>query len=285
MKNLLLLVLLSLAYFHMVAQAIQFTDLNLKSYLVNEMCVDLNNDGIYDSNVDINNDNEVQYSEAEAVADLKIDDLYNEYYIKSIQEISFFTNLQRLTLFSNDSLEYISGLGLESLVHFWLDGSVYTLTHIDLSDLVNLVVLKIEGPMALDYLNIQNDSYPSEYFSLFYTENIQFACVDSIAAEYNEVAWHMAAGETPTINCEPTAIRIEKDKNSIVIFPNPARDLIEMQSVETIERLAFFDLQGQIQMVVGKGIHSIDVSGLKPGIYIIQIKTADNLVFRKLVKE
>lgn len=58
-----------------------------------------------------------------------------------------------------------------------------------------------EDVFDIDYLNLKNGSFASNTFSLFYSENIQYACVDSIAAEYNEVQQHIAIGETLSINC------------------------------------------------------------------------------------
>ena len=88
---------------------------------------------------------------------------------------------------------------------------------------------------------------------MVYTENIQFVWVESIAAEYNEVAWHTAAGNTPAINCEPSSINHETPASSIALFPNPVREVISLQTIEMIDKVIFFNLQGQIQKEVNNG--------------------------------
>ena len=67
--------------------------------------------------------------------------------------------------------------------------------------------------MDIEYLNLKNGNHPDGIFSLFYTENIKEACVDTFAAEYNEVAWHMAKdGVLDTVCVDNTSI--EKSGNN-----------------------------------------------------------------------
>lgn len=49
------------------AQIVNIPDANFKNALINTICADTNGDGSSDSDVDFNNDGEIQVSEAEAV--------------------------------------------------------------------------------------------------------------------------------------------------------------------------------------------------------------------------
>jgi len=90
----------------MQAQIVDIPDANFKFQLVNTLCVDANLDQIPESDVDTNNDGEIQVSEAEAVTggllvpwgfidpvSTKIDDLTG---------IESFVNVQLLSIFGND---------------------------------------------------------------------------------------------------------------------------------------------------------------------------------------
>ena len=55
-------------------QNLVFTNANLKTYLLTENSVDLNGDGLADAMIDLNNDNEIQLSEALLVEHLVISD-------------------------------------------------------------------------------------------------------------------------------------------------------------------------------------------------------------------
>ncbi len=268
------------------AQNVPFSDINLKNYLLQKNCIDTDGDGMYDATADLNNDNEIQISEAESILELKIDDLYREYYIKSIQDIAYFKNLKILKIFANDSLEYIANLDLDSLTLFWLDGSGYSLTSLDISDLQQITNLRIEGPMNLSYLNIQNGSYASSYFSLFYTEQIQSACVDSIAAEYDEVVWHMVAGVLPQTACTPVNNRNVFLSNEFQIAPNPTTGNLNIEAKNLqISQISVFDAYGKLYLEFENSSSPINISHLPTGIYFIKITSDKGFFSQKIIKQ
>ena len=63
---------LSLGTLTLGAQTVVITDAVLKNKLVSTSCADFNDDGIYDGDVDTNNDGEIQVSEAQVVLRLKL---------------------------------------------------------------------------------------------------------------------------------------------------------------------------------------------------------------------
>lgn len=77
---------------------VNIPDIHFKYALVNYNVVDLNGDGLGDIPVDLNNDLEIQVSEAELVPNLLLDDLTN---IESLRGIESFTSL--LALFCRDT--------------------------------------------------------------------------------------------------------------------------------------------------------------------------------------
>ena len=84
-------------------------------------------------------------------------------------------------------------------------------------------------------------------------------------------------------NTSNTAEIIET--NQLDLFPNPATDIIDLRVWDSceIEELNIYTINGQRIMSGNK--NRWDISGLQPGIYLIQVKTCDNIVVKKLVKQ
>ena len=99
----------------MSAQIVNIPDANFKSRLVSGNVTDTNGDGILDSNVDTNNDGEIQVSEAEAVDNL----VFFGGQITSIVGIEAFVNLERLDCSYNninENLDFSTMPNLKSLI-------------------------------------------------------------------------------------------------------------------------------------------------------------------------
>nr|WP_321228192.1 T9SS type A sorting domain-containing protein [uncultured Psychroserpens sp.] len=94
------------------SQTITFTDLEFKNYLVNEICADLDNDTYVDSDVDSNNDGEIQVSEAQAVFLLEINQNCNATILDGLSE---FSNLNEFRCINSNvinlNLEFITQIG------------------------------------------------------------------------------------------------------------------------------------------------------------------------------
>ena len=134
MKNLFLSLIFLLAFTVCNAQIVNIPDANFKNALVNSNCVDTNGDGIGDSDADLNNDGEIQVSEAEAVLNLHVD-FQN---INSLEGIQSFTNLELLDCKFNQltSLDVSQNTNLELLFCY-----SNQLTSIDVSQNPNLELL------------------------------------------------------------------------------------------------------------------------------------------------
>lgn len=270
-------------------QIINFTDMELKQFLINELCVDTTDNGISFSNdldVDLNNDNEIQISEALSVQFLELDDFADGYSIKSLQDINSFSNLKYLKILSLDSVVEISNLNLDSLKTLWIGSSV-SLKSVDISSLHGLSKdLRIEDIDTLDYLNLQNGSVPN-YFSLFYSEHIHYACVDNIASEYDEVAWRMISG-TPTINnCSTLTANISIHHNQgIKIFPNPTRENVTITASFLFDNIQLYSLNGDLVKQWSSIDNTIDVKTVTPGVYFLFLESSKNNkhAFKRLIK-
>lgn len=82
----------------------------------------------------------------------------------------------------------------------------------------------------------------------------------------------------------------EKDAISLSdfsIYPNPASNVLNVRSFNTVaDAVVLRDVAGKV--VLNKNLtnsnESFDISNLKPGIYLVQIQTGNNLLTQKLVK-
>ena len=77
-----------------------------------------------------------------------------------------------------------------------------------------------------------------------------------------------------------------KKTPEIQIFPNPASGYLQLSSVENISSLEVFNLLGQRFITVKNPASStLDISNLKPGIYLIKIRQTESEMSFRFVKE
>lgn len=75
-------------------------------------------------------------------------------------------------------------------------------------------------------------------------------------------------------------------KDSISIYPNPARHVLHVESsVIAIESIKIYDLNGRLVLEKGIVDNLINVSQLQQGTYILEIETIVGVLKKKLVKE
>jgi hypothetical protein len=73
-------------------------------------------------------------------------------------------------------------------------------------------------------------------------------------------------------------------QSGIVLYPNPVKDVLHIQSSATIEQATIYDLSGRIVRQV-QMTNDISVQDLAKGVYVIKIETKKGLEVRKIVKE
>lgn len=73
----------------------------------------------------------------------------------------------------------------------------------------------------------------------------------------------------------------------VAIFPNPAESVLSVSADEPMEYLSIFDLTGREVMHLSAADTRLDVplEGLTGGVYIIRIKTSDNQIVKKFIKQ
>ena len=77
-------------------------------------------------------------------------------------------------------------------------------------------------------------------------------------------------------------------KNSLVIAPNPAKDVINIGGVNSNSNLFIFDMLGRLVLKTSlndSNSPSINISNLTQGTYMIQVASGQDIYYHKLVKQ
>lgn len=79
----------------------------------------------------------------------------------------------------------------------------------------------------------------------------------------------------------------EREKSKISMYPNPAQDQLYVEHHENVEQLSILDATGK--RVFQSNPHqqnvSVDVSGLRKGVYFVEINTGEEVYHQQFVKE
>ena len=279
MKKIVIPVFLSLVNFYSYSQTLQFNDTELKNYLLNENCVDLDSNGIGNITADLNNDNEIQVSEASSITSLDI--TTNSYNITSISDLSQFQNLEKLVIVANISSVTLNSQSLQDIrindcgVHY-----------IDVSNVPNLKEIRFES-LWLKYLNLKNGSAAS-YLSLFYSNVDSLICVDSIQLEYNQVLTYVFDSTKITYNCIATHTNSINNlsHSELKLYPNPVSSYLQFKPNKNIQISTYkiFNNIGQ-EIDSGKiGLYRVNTKDLKSGLYIIKLVTNKGVLTKRFLK-
>jgi hypothetical protein len=75
------------------------------------------------------------------------------------------------------------------------------------------------------------------------------------------------------------------DNNSLSIFPNPVKDVLNINYDKAISQIDVYDVNGKRVKTFTTVNGTINISDLSNGVYMLNMQTEDGLVIRKIVKE
>jgi Secretion system C-terminal sorting domain/Lectin C-type domain len=82
-----------------------------------------------------------------------------------------------------------------------------------------------------------------------------------------------------------TTVLEQTIESQISLFPNPVKDIVEIQTILDIKELTLLSIDGKLIKILIPS-KTIDLTGVSKGIYFIQITTTDNkIVTKKIVKD
>ena len=135
------------------------------------------------------------------------------------------------------------------------------------------------------YVNNELVAQNTKEFSHSLNKNDVF-CVEVVAL-YNGMT---SVGLVKTTSSEEDETAVQENLNaaSLNIYPNPANDVIYIESGRNVEKVTIYDIYGR-QQVAETPSHqdnlTIDVANLNSGIYFIQIKTEKENIVKRFIKE
>ena len=170
-------------------------------------------------------------------------------------------------------------------------------------------------PKDLQFTIIRNTAFGTVYlkgqplgvgdhFTMFdvYASDVEYTNTDPNAL-YDYFTFTVSDGQggffgTPRFNikmnpnAEPSSVSGVTEASDMLLFPNPATRQVTMEFRQPVQgrvEVALLNLQGQLLKrnafdQVGEKVQ-LDMSGLPAGLYLVQVKTGQGMVVKKLVKE
>lgn len=232
--------------------------------------------------IDSNGDGEIQTDEAFRVGRLFV----NNSAISSLEGIQSFTNLEVLSCAGNQLTELdLSGLNLLGS----LNCSQNQLATLDLSE-THVQTLSCSNNV-LTYINLKNgvDYYiPAEFPGFWNNNPLQYVCADSfdLQAIDDTLSLSMITGVAVVTDCS-LGINEQTANGGISIYPNPADDIVNIQSASVLRSVGVFDIGGRkiFSQTIGGDDARIDLSRFQSGIYILRITAADGEKILKIIKK
>jgi len=128
---------------------------------------------------------------------------------------------------------------------------------------------------------------PTENLNFSSVENTDFAVYTAEAYTYsvldNNILFDLSLFREP-IALQDALATTENDQKNINIYPNPAKDYINIINVKhQIEKVVIFDLSGK--QMISDNKQRINVSKLPSGVYLLSVKTEDGLKNFKFIKQ
>ena len=75
------------------------------------------------------------------------------------------------------------------------------------------------------------------------------------------------------------------ENNKLQIYPNPAKNIIHIKNNSEIEKITIFDYLGKEILTQTQNINEVNVENLSKGIYLIEIHSENEKVYKKFIKE
>lgn len=195
MKKLYITIVFLLGFYFSQAQIVDIPDVNFKFILINLPCVDTDGDGNYDSDVDTNDDGEIQVTEAEEVLRLIVGGLN----VNSLEGIQSFISLLDLHLSGSIGLDNIDLSQNSLLEKFHCVGLPFA--NLDLSQNVNLIELHC-GQTSIINLDLSQNQHLEIFdcgYSPLTTINLGQNSSLTILSCYNTLITEIDISQCPNI--------------------------------------------------------------------------------------
>lgn len=133
------------------------------------------------------------------------------------------------------------------------------------------------------------NNYTTPVESDFKTAEIdlsQFAGQDNVIIKLEFTSGYGNNVWVDDINISNGPLAVESvDNNKLSIFPNPAKDVLNINYDKAINQIDVYDVNGKLVKSFNTVYGSINVSDLSTGMYMLNIQTEEGLIVKSIVKE
>lgn len=148
------------------------------------------------------------------------------------------------------------------------------------------VMLNGAGPFELVLFDVIADPNPTSG-AIMFVENGD-PVFDTIFIEnyINIWAQNLYSQNNPTassVNFETLTTETFVVDNSLSVFPNPATDILNIKTINTINSIELYSILGKKVFATSQNISQINISNFQSGIYLLKIQTDQGRVTKKIV--
>ncbi|MGE8526388.1 T9SS type A sorting domain-containing protein [Chryseobacterium rhizosphaerae] len=213
---------------------------------------------------------------------LKTLELKDDNLLSSI-DISNNFNLESITLQSLPLISQVNTLNNIKLKTAFISNSPQ-ITQLNFSTATNFEGLSLWNMPNLTYVNIRNGSIEELHDYNGYNTNLQM-CVDD--AQLSDLQ-SMYPDITFTANCGSFLQNrnVKANIKSFQVFPNPVKDILQVNSDSVIKNIKIVDTQSRIifNQDFNQELIKIDLSSYPNSVYIMKITTDKGQVTEKIIK-
>jgi photosystem II stability/assembly factor-like uncharacterized protein len=137
----------------------------------------------------------------------------------------------------------------------------------------SIILKTIDGGLTWSFQNNPSKSY--------WIQNLCIVSPDTIYAtdlRSQEILRTTNGGET--VRVQPIY-----SLNPLLLYPNPSQNFVHFKSRSLIKTVQIFDFLGKSYPVSPLVENRLDISGLRPGLYLFQVQTAEGIQTHKFLKD
>ncbi|MFC2107437.1 T9SS type A sorting domain-containing protein [Bacteroidota bacterium] len=159
-------------------------------------------------------------------------------------------------------------------------------TSTDLSDKVAVNPVTTGNRDMLGYRIYRDGAEIAFTADTFYTDvvNADGIYIYDVVAVYDDCESDTAATDDAIVDC---GVGIEELLNGgIAVYPNPAKDVLNIESAKEITFVTILNNVGQVvynNKVVNDNVITINTSAYEAGVYMVKIETADEVLVKKVL--
>jgi hypothetical protein len=146
---------------------------------------------------------------------------------------------------------------------------------------------------AQNYLHVHKNDGTKESFLLNDLNCLRFKGVEEIQVVPKSTPWvSLATAEISVITIGEKDISVKSENQilsngDIIVYPNPTGGILNIESSENILDLILYDMNGNRifqKYSLNTKLFSFNLSSVSRGTYLLQVRTAEGMVNKKVVK-